>query len=359
MKKSLILVMSLVALFGLNALYAQNVNIPDANFKQALLDHTPTIDTDGDGEISVAEAEAFDGMIDVKYKSISDLTGVEAFVNLKKLVVSYNSLSGTLDFSANTELELLLCRGNQIDAVILVANTKLKRLDLGNNNLQQLKLSTNTLIERLWVQGNEIEALNLSNLIHLEHFVADGNKFSELDFSNNENLLTVGVQNNELTSIDISSNHSLYLLNAWNNKLTSVNVANGNNANITRMKVENNPNLTCIQHDEGFNPESNPCTEQEGWCKDETAQWSTDCSSGVEEMVANTVELYPNPTQNNVTVLLENADFHHVEVYNTQGTQILLSTDNTFSMQDFSAGIYFVKIVNKDGDMTYKKLIKE
>ncbi len=359
MKNYLILVMSLVALFGLNALYAQNVNIPDANFKQALLDHFPTIDTDGDGEISVAEAEAFDGAMDISYKSVSDLTGLEAFVNIKELTAGFNFLSGTLDFSANTKLERLLCRGNEIDAVSLIANTKLKRLDLANNKLKQLKLSANTLIERLWIQSNEIEALDLINLTHLEHFVADDNKLSDLDFSNNENLLTVGVQNNELTSIDVSSNHSLYLLNAWNNKLTSVNVANGNNANINRMKVENNPNLTCIQHDEGFNPESIPCTEQGGWCKDETAQWSTNCSSGVEEMMANTVELYPNPTQNNVTVLLENADFHHVEVYNTQGTQVLLSTDNTFSMQDFSAGVYFVKIVNKAGDMTYKKLIKE
>ncbi|MCH7534469.1 MAG: hypothetical protein IH948_01745, partial [Bacteroidetes bacterium] len=37
---------------------AQIVNIPDANFKAALVGD-PTINTNGDGEIQVAEASAF------------------------------------------------------------------------------------------------------------------------------------------------------------------------------------------------------------------------------------------------------------------------------------------------------------
>ncbi|WP_372473503.1 hypothetical protein AB4865_11845 [Capnocytophaga sp. ARDL2] len=38
---------------------AQIVNIPDFAFKQRLLDHNPVIDTNGDGEIQVSEAEAY------------------------------------------------------------------------------------------------------------------------------------------------------------------------------------------------------------------------------------------------------------------------------------------------------------
>lgn len=36
--------------------FSQIVSIPDANFKTALLNHTPAIDTNGDGEIQVSEA---------------------------------------------------------------------------------------------------------------------------------------------------------------------------------------------------------------------------------------------------------------------------------------------------------------
>ena len=52
-----------------------NVNIPDANFKNALLNHDPVIDTNNDGNISVDEAEGFSGEMMLSNKNISDLTG--------------------------------------------------------------------------------------------------------------------------------------------------------------------------------------------------------------------------------------------------------------------------------------------
>ncbi len=361
MKNFLIFVISLATLCSFNTLQAQTdiVNIPDANLKEALLDHTPVIDTNGDGEISVEEAEAFEGYLDLKYKSISDLTGIEAFINIKRLVLSFNSIQGAVDFSANTKLERLLCRSNNISSINVTANTELKRLDVAENDLQELDLSGNNLIERLWVFSNQLSVLDISNMQNLEHLMADNNKFMSLDVSQNENLLTLGVYYNNLTSIDISNNPNLYLLNAWNNKLTSANVANGNNANVSRMKIHNNPDLTCIQHDEGFDPASKPCTNDEGWCKDETAEWSTNCTVNVEELLLNNTEIYPNPAKNNVTIILKNTDFLYAEVYNIQGAQVLSSTQQTFNVQGLKAGVYFVRIVNKDGAVIHKKLIKE
>ena len=67
------------------------INIPDTNFKAALVADT-SINTDGDAEISCAEATAFTGAISVNNKSISDLTGVEAFTNITELYCSFNSI---------------------------------------------------------------------------------------------------------------------------------------------------------------------------------------------------------------------------------------------------------------------------
>jgi hypothetical protein len=55
--------------------------IPDANFKAALVGNS-SINTNGDDEIQVGEAEAYDGTIDVDDQGIADMTGLEAFVNL-------------------------------------------------------------------------------------------------------------------------------------------------------------------------------------------------------------------------------------------------------------------------------------
>ena len=50
--------------------YSQNVNIPDANFKFALLNHTPPIDLNNDNEIQISEAHTFSDYLDVSESEI-------------------------------------------------------------------------------------------------------------------------------------------------------------------------------------------------------------------------------------------------------------------------------------------------
>ncbi|MEP5602970.1 MAG: hypothetical protein ABJL44_18305, partial [Algibacter sp.] len=78
------------------------VNIPDANFKNYLINNT-AINTNNDTEISCSEAAAFTGTMYVSSKDIADLTGIEAFVNITGLECSNNALT-SLDISANTAL---------------------------------------------------------------------------------------------------------------------------------------------------------------------------------------------------------------------------------------------------------------
>ncbi|MEZ5049033.1 MAG: hypothetical protein R2766_05225 [Saprospiraceae bacterium] len=74
--------------------YTQDiVDIPDPNFKQALIDEG--VDTNGDGEIQVSEAEVVDSLSIYDFK-IEDLTGIEFFcefgkISTKFLLQSFNS----------------------------------------------------------------------------------------------------------------------------------------------------------------------------------------------------------------------------------------------------------------------------
>src|SRR5512135_1152119 len=66
------------------------VTINDNNFLKALI--ASGVDTDSDGKISTSEA----GMVtslDVGMDSISDMTGIEKFINLETLVCSRNQLT--------------------------------------------------------------------------------------------------------------------------------------------------------------------------------------------------------------------------------------------------------------------------
>jgi hypothetical protein len=80
-------------------LTAQVVNIPDANFKKVLVDNK-VINTNNDAEIQVSEAIAYSATINCNSKGITNLTGIEAFVNIKNLYCGSNQLT-TLDVSKN------------------------------------------------------------------------------------------------------------------------------------------------------------------------------------------------------------------------------------------------------------------
>ncbi|MCT4579892.1 MAG: T9SS type A sorting domain-containing protein [Flavobacteriales bacterium] len=125
------------------------VNIPDANFKAALLAHgtaiytgpgISVIDTDGDGEICETEAQAYTGKIYLPGISISDLTGIEAFTSLTALDCPANLITN-LDLSSNTAITSLNCRNNQLTSLDVSTNTALTELSCQSNNLTSLNVA--------------------------------------------------------------------------------------------------------------------------------------------------------------------------------------------------------------------------
>jgi Leucine-rich repeat (LRR) protein len=181
------------------------VNIPDSNFEQALIDlgidSNPVID----GRALRSEVQNVTDL-DVSFKNISDLTGIEAF----------------------TALQTLYCFGNQLTSLDVSSNTALSYLECDDNQLTSLDVSSNTALTALSCFSNQLTSL----------------------LSNNTVLRELYCDDNQLTSLDVSGNTALTTLYCQGNQLTSLNVANGNNTNFTRLKAENNSNLTCIQVDD-------------------------------------------------------------------------------------------------------------
>ena len=146
MKTKNLLFTAMASIFFITGANAQNVNIPDAIFKTYLVNNT-AINTNGDNEIQVSEASAFNGKISCIHKNITNLTGIEAFTALTKLECSYNQLK-RLDVSKNSSLTDLSCAGNQ-----------LKRLDV----------SKNTSLTALWCEGNKFDCAALISKYGIEN----------------------------------------------------------------------------------------------------------------------------------------------------------------------------------------------
>jgi len=224
MIKRILLILLCLPMIG----FGQNVNIPDANFKAYLVGE-PLINTNGDTEIQVSEANAYSGYIFCNSLNISNLIGMEAFTALTSLYCENNQLT-SLDVSQNLALTDLLCANNLLTSLVLGNNTALGHLNCIDNNLINLDLSQNTALYRL---------------------ACDNNQLTSLDVSSNTILTALLCYDNQLTSLDLSQNTILTDLICNNNQLTSLDLRNGNNNLLdTNFFCLNNPNLSCIDVDD-------------------------------------------------------------------------------------------------------------
>ncbi len=183
--------------------FSQNINFPDAEFKNFLLQSSSSngfvrdlnnnsikLDQNNDGEIQVSEAEnvsliSFNGRFsDSSYtvfyfwnhydnpltiKNISSLEGLSYFKNLKTLDCAYAKIT-TIDFTNLSKLEQLICKKNQITSFTNFQFVKsLIALDCSYNLLETLDLSQSylSLPDRAYVlfrfNDNNFKSLNLQN----------------------------------------------------------------------------------------------------------------------------------------------------------------------------------------------------
>ncbi|WP_461641061.1 T9SS type A sorting domain-containing protein [Labilibaculum euxinus] len=223
-------------LFASLTLSAQNINIPDANFKQVLIENT-LINKNNDAEISESEASEFTGSIWADYKSIKDLTGIEYFTKTTVLDCYGNQITN-LDLSKNTALKTLRCFNNQISDLDVSSNIALTELKCNNNQIETLDLNTNTLLEKVFCYNNQINNLNLGNNKVLVELRCNNNQINTIDVSNNTSLTFFYCENNKLTDLDVSKNINLAKLVCYNNQINDIDL--NQNTSLSELFCNNN-----------------------------------------------------------------------------------------------------------------------
>lgn len=256
----------LLAIYSITGFYlhSQITTIPDANFEQALIDLG--LDTGSpDGQISTNSIDTVT-MLNVSSKNISDLTGIEDFTSLQKLICGTNPIS-SINVSNNLFLTDLYVPQCQLSALNLNANALLEYLYCANNQITSLDLSFNPLLSGLECQNNQLIDLNITQNTKLYYF-------------------DCGISN-QLTSLDVSHCDTLRFLYCDNNNLQCLNVKNGNNNDPMILEAFNNPSLTCIEVDDPTWATSNWTV---AWGNiDPTMSFSSycgnSCTTGIDELV--------------------------------------------------------------------------
>jgi len=240
--KKLLLILLCLPMIG----FGQNVYIPDANFKAYLVGE-PSINTNGDTEIQLTEANLFNDTIECYGMNISDLTGIEAFTDLTYLACDLNQLTN-LDVSQNTALTYFSCGYNQLTSLDVSQNTILEVLECWNNQLTSLDISQNTILTSLTCHNNQLTSLDVSQNTVLTWLLCMNNQLITLNLNNNSALNFLACDSNQLTSIDLSQNTVLIEFSCQNNQLTTLDISN--NTALFWFTPKYNPSLTCIQVDD-------------------------------------------------------------------------------------------------------------
>jgi hypothetical protein len=271
MKKKLLTLISIIA-FAFT-LSAQNVTIPDANFKAYLLANN-AINTDADKlNISFTEAVAFKGKLNVSYRNIVSLVGIEAFINLTYLDCGYTKIT-SIDVTKNTALTDLHCY---------------------NNQLTSLDVTKNTALTGLYSSFNKITSLDITNNMALKRLDCYKNQITSLDLTKNTALTKLLCGYNQLTNIDVTKCTALTYLDCYSNKLINLDLTK--NIGLIKLGTNFNSNLSCIQ---ALNSQ-----DKTNWTKDNTAEYNENCNY--------TVGL------NDETIIQPKSIVH---IYNIQGQEV-------------------------------------
>lgn len=324
--------------------YTQIVDIPDPNFKNALV-NTLCVDTDGDyivdsnvdtnndGEIQVSEAETVT-FLNVSSNNIESMVGIQSFVNL----------------------QVLQCTDNLITAIDVSQNLNLTNLSIGNNLLTNIDVKENIQLKSLNFSYNKIANINVSYNLNLDTLIANNNLLYEIDVSNNLSLYDLSFFNNQISYLDCSQHSNLVFLIGFNNQLTYLNINNNNNSILEFMSVFDNPSLFCIQVDD-----VDYANNYQGWIKDNWAEYNEDCSLGLNEALETQLFIYPNPSKN-VLMFFNESDYNikSIKVYDVLGQLVLKENnfENQLSISDLDNGLFFVKIETDQGVST-QKVIKQ
>lgn len=256
--KNILLVLSILITHSLSA--QEEIHIPDTNFLNALIAQA---DLNSDGMISRSEALKVDSLSLIN-KGITDLKGIEAFLNLKYLLCAQNNLSA-LDVRPLTKLEELYCQANDLTTLKVDGLTNLKVFICSDNNLQELNLSGLNNLERLICSVNpltsldvrhmkylkdlecsqaKLKSIDVTGLISLERFSCFGNDISHMELSDLPNLETLLCSGNNMKTLQLYNLAALNFILCYDNDLTILDLRNM--GSLTSVNFSGNTNLKVL-----------------------------------------------------------------------------------------------------------------
>lgn len=183
--------------------------------------------------------------------TITSLSGIENFINLKRLECARTGLT-ECNLSKNTKLESVAVWDNSLSSLDLSNQASLFDINCAQNEtLQTLKINANVRLKYLIIDDTNLQSLvipnpetiwqlaysrtplnlDLSQFTGLEILFCSGNKLATINLTpeTKQKLTNLECDSNSLTSLDLSEYSNLQKLKCWRNLITSLDITPLNN----------------------------------------------------------------------------------------------------------------------------------
>ena len=195
--------------------FGQIVNIPDANFKNKLIEQG--VDFNNDGEIQESEAvEVYS--LNLSSSSISSLEGLQYFSTLSFLDCSNNLLTD-LDL-CGTAVYFIICDNNPNLTTISIKNNTVSMLLLGDPPLNPLSFFSLPNLQSICYDEGELEAIQFSlDTQNLNLSTSCHANCTSLNIQNQEETVNVALIPNPVTNtvnINVASGVNLQSITIYN-----------------------------------------------------------------------------------------------------------------------------------------------
>jgi hypothetical protein len=206
-------------------------------------------------------------------------------------------------------------------------------------------------LERLSCFDGYLNSLDISKNTALTELNCGGNELTNLDVSNNFALKRLGCEGNQLTSLDVSNNTVLESLNCGENQLTNLTLCS--NGSLCHLVIGGMPSLDTVY----VFPMANVNVSDTG----SPNYVFLNCTTGFTEYNNDGFHLYPNPTNDLLTIETSQPGIRFIEITSLNG-QLILSremegTTHQLDLSSFQKGVYFITVGSKDF-VTTRKIIK-
>ena len=235
--------------------------VPDNMFEQHLIDlgldeklddYVVTENITGVEEINLSQV---DGDSNPNIEGIKDLTGIEDFKALKRLLV-FNQPLEALKIN-NLDLYTLVLHNisSNLTSIDLTPFQNIDYVGLAGGNFGEIIINGSSSLRRVIIFNSSISSIDFSNCQSLSSVSLDANlKLDNLVFENNDSLTELSVKNSPLENLNLLNLSSLSNLNLNQNKLSSLNLSSLNsleNLSVNRNKLTyldltSNTNLTSL-----------------------------------------------------------------------------------------------------------------